>query len=277
MLITKNAFDYVADLVREKAAIVLDAGKEYLVEARLAPLAREEGLPDVEALIERIQEPTNERLRERVVDAMTTNETSFFRDVVPFDILKNSILPEIIERRNGTKRLTIWSAACSTGQEPYSIAMLLREFPALQGWDLRILATDLSSAVLERAASGTYRQMEVNRGLPATLLVKYFTQRDAVWVAKPEIRDIIEFSSINLAKPWKPGPTVDVMFLRNVMIYFDEETKKRILDQAHKCIARDGYLFLGAAETTMRLHDGFVRMPFDRACCYRIVDEAGGQ
>ncbi|HGY91654.1 MAG TPA: protein-glutamate O-methyltransferase CheR, partial [Planctomycetes bacterium] len=262
---------YVAELVRNRAAIVLDSGKEYLVEARLAPLAREEGLPNVDALIERLQDASSEHLRERVVDAMTTNETSFFRDVTPFNILRDSILPEIIEARSGGRQLTIWSAACSTGQEPYSIAMLLREYPALAGWNLRILATDFSSEALARAESGQFRQMEVNRGLPAMYLVKYFTQRDAMWVTKPEIRDIIEFSPINLAQPWRSRPKVDVMFLRNVMIYFDEETKRSILEQAHKSIAPDGYLFLGAAETTMRLHDGFVRMPFERACCYRVV------
>ncbi len=271
MLISETAFGYVAELVRNRAAIVLDSGKEYLVEARLAPLAREEGLPNVDALIERLQDASSEHLRERVVDAMTTNETSFFRDVTPFNILRDSILPEIIEARSGGRQLTIWSAACSTGQEPYSIAMLLREYPALAGWNLRILATDFSSEALARAESGQFRQMEVNRGLPAMYLVKYFTQRDAMWVTKPEIRDIIEFSPINLAQPWRSRPKVDVMFLRNVMIYFDEETKRSILEQAHKSIAPDGYLFLGAAETTMRLHDGFVRMPFERACCYRVV------
>jgi chemotaxis protein methyltransferase CheR len=271
--VSTSDFDYISTLVRDRSAIVLEPGKEYLVHARLLPLARKQGLEDIGALVERLKRGDN-TLSTQVVEAMTTNETSFFRDVHPFETLRDDILPDLVEKRATTRTLRIWSAAASTGQEAYTVAMTLREhFPALATWNVSILGTDLSTEVLDKAREGRYAQIEVNRGLPAPLLVKYFDRAGPAWRAKPDLRRMVEFKPLNLVKPWSPLPRMDVVLLRNVLIYFDNATKREVLARARSVMAPDGYLFLGAAETTLQFDGMFERVPRARANCYRLVQE----
>jgi chemotaxis protein methyltransferase CheR len=210
-------------------------------------------------------------LQQKVVEAMTTNETSFFRDVQPFEMLKQMVVPELMKRRATERRLNVWCAASSTGQEPYSLAMMLREsFPSLGGWKVRISASDLSTEVLEKARRGRYSQLEVNRGLPAHLLVKYFQRQGVEWQIKDDIRNVIDYRQLNLIEPWPALPPMDVILIRNVLIYFDVETKRQILGKARRLLRPDGYLFLGGAETTLKLDDSFERVEFQRTGCYQL-------
>ncbi|MDX2193591.1 MAG: protein-glutamate O-methyltransferase CheR [Gemmatimonadales bacterium] len=263
-------FNYIRDLVRQQSAIVIEPGKEYLVESRLASLARGEGFASVEQFIAQLRSRPQNGLHRRVIDAMTTNETSFFRDVHPFDALRQVVIPELAARRQAEKTLTIWCGACSSGQEPYTIAMVLRElghpFP---GWTVRVVATDLSTEMLERAKGGRYSQLEVNRGLPAAFLVKYFQKTGAEWSVKDELRKLIDFRPINLAEPWAGMPSCDIVFMRNVLIYFDVPTKRDILGRVRRLLRPDGYLFLGGAETTLNLDDSYRRAPVGKAVAYR--------
>lgn len=271
MPITTAEFDYVRDLVRQRAAIVLDPGKEYLVESRLGQLARQQGIESISVLVDQLRRPNNAALESQVVEAMTTNETSFYRDIHPFDALRTTVIPEVVKRRSTERVLNIWSAACSTGQEPYTIAMLIKEhFPELASWTVRILATDLSTEVLAKAREGRYAQIEVNRGLPAPLLVKYFDRAGMGWQVKPELKRMVDFRPMNLITPWPSLPRMDVIFLRNVLIYFDLDTKRQIFGRIQQHLRPDGYLFLGAAETTVNVHDGFERLQLDKAGCYRL-------
>lgn len=264
-------FDYIRELVRRGSAIVLEATKEYLVEARLGPLARKEGLGSLAELVARLRAEQNGPLQRKVIDAMTTNETLFFRDVHPFEALRKTVLPELIAARGPSRHLRIWSAACSTGQEPYTIAMTLREsFPELAAWKLDIFATDLSGEVLAKARAGTYGQIEVNRGLPAKLMIKYFTKQGVDWQVNEDLRKMVDFREMNLAETWPMMQPYDVVFLRNVLIYFDVETKKSILGRVRRLLRPDGYLFLGAAETTMNLDDGFERVQIEKSGAYRV-------
>lgn len=270
MHVTRSSFEFVRALVAGEAGIVIEPGKEYLVEARLLPLARVVGVPDVDTLVTLMKHPRALPIRQRAVWAMTTNETSFFRDVAPFDALRQVVLPAVIEARRAERRLAIWSAASSTGQEPYSIAMVIHEhFRELLSWDLTLVASDLSTVVLERARQGKYNQIEVNRGLPAAYLVKYFDQRGLDWFVKPEIRDMVRFEQINLHRAWPAFPPLDVVMLRNVMIYFDVDARRQILGRVRQVLRPDGYLFLGAAETTLHLDDRFERLAFERSGCHR--------
>lgn len=271
MSVAAAAFDRIRSLVRERSAIVLDDGKEYLVEARLAPIAKARGIGSLEQLAEML-DPAHGELVDEVVQAMTTNETSFFRDVHPFEALREQVIPQLTQQRRAARTLRIWCAACSSGQEPYTIAMLLKEsFPNLADWDVSIFATDLSHAMVERAKVGAYRQLEVNRGLSSQQLLRHFERSGLDWQLKPEVRKMVTFAALNLIAPWPVMPTFDIVFLRNVLIYFDVETKRRILGHLRGRMARDGYLFLGGAETTMNLDTNFERAPFERASCYRIT------
>ena len=268
--LSERDFETVRRLVKEHAAIVLEPGKVYLVETRLAPLARREGFVDLEDLVECLRATPFGPLHARVVDAMTTNETAFFRDLHPFEALRSRVLPDLVGRRAGEKRLQIWCAASSSGQEPYTVAMLLREhFPHLRDWQLGILATDLSEEMLARAREGRFTQLEVNRGLPASFLVKYFTKIGPEWELSEEVRGMVEFRTLNLVKPWPELPAVDVLFLRNVMIYFDLDTKREVLARIRRVLRPDGTLFLGAAETTLHADDAFERVPLERSWGYR--------
>lgn len=264
-------FDYIRNLVRQRSAIVLESDKSYLAESRLLPLARHEGFSSVDALMAGVRANKVNGLAQKVVEAMTTNETSFFRDIQPFEIFREKILPELLQKRAVERRLCIWCAACSTGQEPYTIAMLLCEhFGGLNGWRFDLLATDLATTVLEKAKQGCYTQMEVNRGLSARQLVKYFQRQGLHWQIADDLRRMVQFRPLNLIEPWPSLPALDVIFLRNVLIYFDVPTKKAILGKVRQSLRPDGYLFLGGAETTMNLDDRFERLDFQRAGCYRL-------
>ena len=271
MSITAPDFDYIQRLVRAQAGLVLEAGKEYLAESRLLPAARKEGLNSIDDLVARLRSRPVDGLHRRVVEAMTINETSFFRDFHPFELLRKFVLPDLVLRREAEQTLVIWCAASSSGQEPYSVAMLLREhFPGLLSWRLRIIASDLSEEILARARQGRYSQLEVNRGLPASYLVKYFTKQGSEWQLKDEVRRMVEFQGINLTAPWPPLPIMDIIFMRNVLIYFEVDNKKLILSRVRRLLRDDGTLFLGGAETTLNLDDAFARSELERSGCYHL-------
>ena len=263
-------FSYIQRLVRDQSALTLEAGKEYLVEARLGPLARLEGFPSYLQMVRSLRGVAVGELHRRVVEAMTNNETSFFRDARTFGMIARSILPTLIAEQSPVRSIGIWCAACSTGQEPYSVAMLLRECrPALDGWDVRIIASDISRRVLACARAGRYTQLEVNRGLPAHLLVKYFEQEGTTWTIRPEIRRMVEFRETNLIHAWPDLSAIHVILMRNVLIYLDAETRKRILEQAGRVLDPRGYLLLGGAETTTNLTDSFEPATLDGGVCFR--------
>jgi chemotaxis protein methyltransferase CheR len=262
-------FSFVSDLVKQQAAIVLSPGKEYLVESRLLPLAREAGLEDVSALVARLQSRPDDRLRRQIVEAMTTNETSFFRDREPFTALSQAILPELCRQRTATHRISIWSAACSTGQEPYSIAMSILDHPLVTSdWQVEVLATDINEEILDRARAAKYSQLEVNRGLPATLLVRHFERAETDFRVVSAVRNMVRFKALNLNESFEL-PQMDVVFLRNVLIYFDPATKTEVLHRVRRVLRPDGYLFLGGAETTLGLDDGFDRVTVGGTIAYR--------
>lgn len=264
-------FAYLCTLVKSHTAIVIDPGKEYLAETRLAPLVAEHGCASLQDLLARLRREAFNGLHRKVLDAMTNNETWFFRDSAPFTALTGTLLPELMKRRTAQREIVIWSAACSSGQEPYSIAMALRENFNLAQWKFPLFATDFCTTVLERAKAGVYRQMEVNRGLPAKLLTRYFQQQGLHWQVKQDIRSMVTFQLLNLAEPWGSlVPRADIVFLRNVLIYFEVETRRAILARMRRVLAPDGYLFLGCAETTMNLDNQFERVQAGNYVCYRL-------
>lgn len=263
-------FHFVRNFLKEHSAIVLDDGKEYLVESRLLPLARDEGLEGVPGLIDRIRRERFNGLHRRVVEAMTTNETSFFRDRHVFLTIEKEVLPPIIAAREARRSLRIWCGACSTGQEPYSLAMLLEQhFPQLAQWRVEIQCTDLDSEVLARAKEGSYSKLEVNRGLPAALLVRFFEKQGGRWQVRERLRKLLTFRQMNLAASWPHMPKVDLILLRNVLIYFDVPTKRLILERMARHLEPDGLIFLGAAESTLNITDAFERVVLDGAVAYR--------
>lgn len=268
-------FDYVAALARDMAAIVLERGKEYLVELRLSPLARAQGFASLEHFIEHLRTRPVERAHHQVVDALTTNETMFFRDGAPFEFLRTSLLPALAARPGQARQVRVWSAACSTGQEPYTLAMVMREHPALRDWEMQIQATDLSLNALALAAAGRYSGFEIGRGLPVELRDKYFTRQGPEWVVRDELRRMIQFRQLNLAQPWLPQAGFDFIFLRNVMIYFDVPTKQQILRRMRDCLRPGGVLFLGTAETTVTLDPQWTPEQHAGAVAYRAVGGAG--
>lgn len=274
MSIDERDFGVIAELVRQRAGIVLEPSKAYLVDARLAPVARRHDLGSIASLVELLRRGRTTSLVDEVVDAMTTNETSFFRDVHPFTALQKQVIPELLERRADRRELLIWSAACSSGQEPYSIALLLREHfaEALADWSVRILATDLSTDMLTRAQAGCFSQLEVNRGLPAGMLVRHFTRDGTQWRINEDVRAMVEFRALNLAGPWPVLPSFDIVFLRNVLIYFDLTTKQHVLARVRRTLRPDGYLFLGTAETTLNVDPAFQRVPLSGVTCYRPAE-----
>jgi|694.fasta_scaffold00328_4 chemotaxis protein methyltransferase CheR len=268
--IDHQTFTFLSQFIRDKSAIVLEPSKTYLIESRLMPVVREYELENLAELVDNLKRPGSRDLAQKVVDAMTTNETSFYRDIHPFDAMKTHIILELIKRREKERSLHIWSNACSSGQEVYSIAMLLREyFPQLAGWRIRLIASDLSSDILKKAQEGIFNQTEVNRGLPMQLLLKYFTKQGLNWQIKDEVRAGIEFQPVNLIERWPTLPSMDIVFLRNVLIYFDPATKTNVLKKARAQMKPDGYLFLGGAETTMNLDVALCRETIGKATCYR--------
>lgn len=270
-LLSPDHLSYVCQLVRKRSAIELDANKAYLIEARLGPLAKKAGCESIADLVTQVRTNRMTAMEERIVEAMTTNETSFYRDIHPFEALKGTVLPAIIQSK-ASKALNIWSAACSTGQEIYSIAMLIREhFPQLAAWKVRLLGTDLSTEVIEKAKAAKFSQIDVNRGLSAVLLAKYFQREGLNWKLQRSIADMAEFLHMNLIESWPKLPTMDVVFLRNVLIYFPIETKKAILQRLRTVMAPNSVLFLGAAETTINIDTNFKREQVGNSVFYRLV------
>lgn len=269
--LTPDAIDYVCTTVRQRSAIELDASKAYLIEARLVPVARETGFASLNEFIQGARSKRKADLETRLVEALTTNETSFFRDLHPFEALRLSLLQEVRTRNASKKTLNIWSAACSTGQELYSIAMLIKEnFSDLASWNVQLLGTDLSDEVLQKAKAARYSQVEVNRGLSAPRLLKFFQRDGMTWQLNEEFRNMARFQKLNLIETWPLMPPMDIVFLRNVLIYFSPETKKAILQKVKKVMAPKAVLFLGAAETTLGLDDSFERIQLNNSVFYRL-------
>lgn len=253
---TPANFQYLAAFLKKRSGLIIADDKTYLVESRLNPIARRLGHASLDAMAEVLKAGKSPALEAAVVEAMTTNESSFFRDKTPFERLKSSVLPRLMAARADTKRLSIWCAACATGQEPYSIAILLKEMEAqLRGWRIDILGTDISSAVLEKAKAGLYTQFEVQRGLPIQRLVRYFTQEGESWRLDASIRAMVQYRVFNLLDEFSALGTFDIVFCRNVLIYFDRDTKANVLNRLSKVLSGDGCLALGAAETLVGLSD----------------------
>jgi chemotaxis protein methyltransferase CheR len=269
--LTPDAVSFVCTMVRDRSAIELEASKTYLIEARLLPLAKQHGFATTNDFVHGVRSQKKPDQERRLVEAMTTNETSFYRDIHPFNALRSTILPEMRTHRSAQKALNIWSAACSTGQELYSIAMLIREhFPDFTPWKVQLVGTDLSEDVLDRARSGKFSQVEMNRGLAAPLLLKYFERDGMTWQIRPELRAMGSFTKLNLIERWPILPQFDVVFLRNVLIYFSPDTKREILRKVRQVMAPQSVLFLGAAETTMGLDTSFERIEADHSVFYRV-------
>ncbi len=255
-------FEFLRQLLNKRSGLVLTEDKAYLLESRLMPVARKRGMKGLEDLISTIRTSMEEELLCEVTEAMTTNESFFFRDIKPFDTFRDVILPDLLENRAAMKSFRIWCAAASSGQEPYSLAMVMKEQAAkLTGWSYEIVATDISTKMLVKAAKGIYSQFEVQRGLPIQLLLKYFKKANDVWEIDPSLRDMVTFKEFNLLNDPKALGAFDVVFCRNVLIYFDQPTKTRILDWIGRMLPADGRLFLGGAETVLGITDKFKPVP----------------
>jgi chemotaxis protein methyltransferase CheR len=256
--VTPDDFDFLRKILRQRSGLVLSAEKQYLAESRLLPVARKRGLASLGDLVAAFKAHPLSALATEVVEAMTTNETFFFRDKSPFENFSELIMPAMLAARAREKLIRIWCAACSSGQEPYSLAIALKEMgPATAGYRVELVATDLSGAVLERAKEGVYSQFEVQRGLPIQYLLKYFTKVGDTWQVLSSIRAMVQFRTLNLLNDFSPLGTFDIVFCRNVLIYFDQDTKVSVFDRIAKQMPDDGYLVLGAAETVVGLTDAF--------------------
>jgi chemotaxis protein methyltransferase CheR len=246
-------YEYLRQLVFGISQNVLDPARDYLFDTRLTTLLRNQGISHLEELVQRLRLRKDPVLERTIAEAMTINETSFFRDTRPFELLRTDLLPKLIEARRSSRALRFWSAACSTGQEAYSLGMLMLEhFPALAGWSIRIEGTDICAEVVEKARAGCYHRIEMNRGLPARFVVRYFDHQGEDWVVKQEVRKMCTFRQANLCGPSFPfqraSDRFDVIFLRNVMLYFSQETRRALLSNIHRLLAPDGILFLGSSE-----------------------------
>jgi chemotaxis protein methyltransferase CheR len=269
---TENAFAFLRKLIYDNSAIVLEADKRYLLEARLGPMLTRERLSSFDELVARLNSSNSGPLRQRVLEAVTTHETSFFRDLHPFDMFRKTIVPRLLNERSATKRINLWCGASSTGQEPYSIAFIIKECGLqLGGWTVDFTATDLSEEVLARARKGVFNQLEVNRGLPMPMLIKYFDKVGLDWQVKADLRKTINFRKVNLMEAWPAMPEMDVVFMRNVLIYFDVATKRRVFDRMARVIRPGGYLFLGTVESTHNLTEQFAPMQVGKAICYQRI------
>jgi chemotaxis protein methyltransferase CheR len=263
--VTPHDYDYLRRLLRDRSGLVLSADKQYLVESRLLPVARRNGLAGLPDLVQRLKGHNTEPLVVEVVEAMTTNESFFYRDKVPFQHFTDTIMPALLTARALQRRIRIWCAASSTGQEPYSLAMTLKEMSVkVAGREIEIVATEFSTQVLEKAKSGLFSQFEVQRGLPIQLLVKYFDQIGDTWQINPDVRAMVQFRPFNLLHDFTLLGRFDLVFCRNVLIYFDQETKTRVLDRVARITEPDGYLVLGAAETVVGLTESFKPLPDHR-------------
>jgi chemotaxis protein methyltransferase CheR len=266
--VTPPDYEYLRKLLKDNSGLDLSADKQYLIESRLLPLSRKCGVAGISELVVKMKGGSSSIVNQ-VVEAMTTNETFFFRDKAPFDHFRDTIMPELLQARAGRRSIRIWCAAGSTGQEPYSLAMCLKEMSAATaGWRIEILATDLSQEVLEKSKAGIYSQFEVQRGLPIQMLVKYFKQTGELWQVNPDIRAMVQHRQLNLLHDFSQLGTFDVIFCRNVLIYFDQDTKINIFNRLAKITESDGFLVLGAAETVVGLTDVYKPFP-ERRGLYR--------
>jgi chemotaxis protein methyltransferase CheR len=284
--VTPNDYDFLRKFLKGRSGLVLSADKQYLVESRLLPVARRCGLSNLSEMTAKLRYAGNGPLATAVVEAMTTNESFFFRDRIPFEHFRNTIMPTLMAAREDTRRIRIWCAAASTGQEPYSLAMSLKEMgSALARWRIEIVASDISDEVLEKARAGIYSQFEVQRGLPIGLLIKYFTQSAELWQIAPEIRSMVAWRQLNLLADFSRLGRFDAVFCRNVLIYFDQATKVDVLGRIADMIESDGYLVLGAAETVVGVTDRFsimadkrgLYMPSLPKAAPRLAVVAGGR
>ncbi len=259
---TSADFAVIAAFLKERSGLIITQDKTYLLETRLAAILRDHKLAGLPGLAEHLRKPGPSAVKNYVVDAMTTNETSFFRDNHPFDSMRQAVIPGLIERRASVRTLRIWSAACSTGQEPYSLAMMMKDnFPILAGWKVEIVATDLSPTVLDRAREGLYSNFEVQRGLPIQMLIRHFDQEEPYWRIKREIRQTVSFRPLNLLEDLSSLGQFDIVLCRNVLIYFDLPTKTRILKDISRRLAPDGAFLLGGAESVFGLCEALAALP----------------
>jgi len=265
--ITPDNLQFLCKTIYDESGIVLDESKRYLLEARLGPVAKSEGAESIDDLCALLRGIQGRAVRYKVVEAMTTNETLFFRDVKPFEGLK-ILFKEIAESNRADRTVRVWCAASSSGQEPYSIAMQWKEM-GIPGWKLDIFGTDLSEEMLERCRSGSYLQLEVNRGLPALCLVKYFEREGSHWIVNEELRKMCRWQKFNLKDPMRGFGPFDLVFCRNVLIYFDQETKSQILRNFRSTLSPGGHLFLGASETTIGLDEVYKRRQVGPAIAYQ--------
>jgi chemotaxis protein methyltransferase CheR len=267
---------WLRHMVQARTGVVVEEDKVYLVEARLAALADREGFGSVRELLAGLRMEENDgALHRAVIESLLVAETSFFRDLHPFEALRDRILPELVARRGSERTLHLWCAACASGQEPYSIAILLREhFPQLADWNVRLIASDVSHGILRRAREGAYTALEVNRGLPAPLLVRWFEKSGERWRVRDEIRSMVEFRELNLAAPWPSLPRLDLVLLRNALLYFDDPLRRAVLQRVRQALATDGVLMLGAGESPVGLDRGFVTVRDERCVSFRRAEEA---
>lgn len=264
-------FEFISTLIKSRSGLVLTPDKSYLLESRLMPVARKHGLKGLDDLIGTMRTRKDEALIVEVTEAMTTNESFFFRDIKPFDLLRDAVLPPILEKRAAKKHLRIWCAAASSGQEPYSIAIVLKELGVtMANWKIDMVGTDISHDILKKASDGKYSQFEVQRGMPIQLLLKYFDKQDETWQIKDEIRKMVQYKYWNLLDDLKGLGGFDIVFCRNVLIYFDAETKGRVLESIAKLMPEDGMLFLGGAETVLGVTDRFKPVPGQRGVYARV-------
>ena len=264
---------FIAELVYRRAGLVLTDDKTYLLDSRLSPLARQLGFQSVAHLVSRMRQAASESIHVSVVEALTTNETSFFRDIYPFKYLQDVMLPALLKARASTRRIRIWSAAASTGQEAYSILFTLDSLGAtFRDWSIELIGTDLSRGVIDRAKNGQYSQFEVQRGLPVQMLIKYFNQNDQGWQVKSEIRRRVKFLTLNLLEDKKHLGVFDILFIRNILIYFDNTTKSRLIRELHQMLANDGFLILGGTESMLSFSSMFAPQPFCHGA-YRLVNQ----
>ncbi|OHC75700.1 MAG: chemotaxis protein CheR [Rhodospirillales bacterium RIFCSPLOWO2_12_FULL_58_28] len=258
-------FSFISKLIKERSGLVLTEDKAYLLESRLMPVARKRGMKSLDELIPVMRASPEEALIQEVTEAMTTNESFFFRDIKPFDIFRESILPNLIKTRADKKSFRIWCAAASSGQEPYSLGIILREEAAkLVGWRTEIIGTDISKDILKKAKAGLYSQFEVQRGLPIQFLLKYFIKQADMWQIHPSLIAMVQFREYNLLNSLQALGKFDVVFCRNVLIYFDQPTKTKVLDQISSLLPEDGMLFMGGAETVLGISDKFKPVPGQR-------------
>ena len=278
---TPADFDFVSQFLKKRSGLIITPDKQYLLDSRLSPVARRFGLADVTAVVMKLRSGTDEALAKAVVEAMTTNESFFFRDKTPFEHFEKVMLPPLLKSRATAKRLRIWCAAASTGQEPYSLAMILKEKAALmKDWRIEILGTDLSTEVLAKATQGIYSQFEVQRGLPIQMLVKYFTKDGDQWRVNQDVRNMVQYKTNNLLEPYAGFGSFDIVFCRNVLIYFDPPTKQNVLERMAQVLAPDGYMVLGAAETVLGVTSVFspvenARGVYGRTVAQRPMAAAG--